>query len=162
MDYDSNAPDWYLQPYTWQCPTCFSTNAAMPVVKAGVECYRSLGVPPSKLVLAFPWYGYDYTCAARDQSPSSVCKVVKAAQLGTAEVTQKIPLAIPPGVRWQANSSTPFFHYWGVNSTLHRVDFDDSRSLRIKYRYAKEVGARGVGMWEASCVNYTSDQAAIF
>ena len=37
------------------CPTCFFANAALPVVKNGVECYAKLGVPPAKLVLAFPW-----------------------------------------------------------------------------------------------------------
>jgi hypothetical protein len=39
------------------CPTCFFANAALAVVKNGVECYAKLGVPASKLVLAFPWYG---------------------------------------------------------------------------------------------------------
>ena len=34
----------------------------MPVVKAGLECYAKLGVPASKLVMAFPWYAYDYAC----------------------------------------------------------------------------------------------------
>lgn len=37
------------------CATCFFANAALPVVKAGVQCYATLGIPASKLVLAFPW-----------------------------------------------------------------------------------------------------------
>ena len=37
------------------CPTCFFANAALPVVKNGVECFKELGVQASKLVLAFPW-----------------------------------------------------------------------------------------------------------
>jgi hypothetical protein len=40
------------------CPTCYYANSALPVVKQGIECYRSLGVPASKLVLAFPWCEY--------------------------------------------------------------------------------------------------------
>ena len=60
------------------CPTCFYANAALPVVKNGVECFKSLGVPASKLVLAYPWYGYDYTCRAGD---SDVCHVTSAKQV---------------------------------------------------------------------------------
>ena len=33
-----------------------AVSAGIPVVKKGVECYQELGVPPGKLVLAFPWY----------------------------------------------------------------------------------------------------------
>ena len=60
------------------CPTCFYANAALPVVKNGVECFKSLGVPASKLVLAYPWYGYDYTCRADD---SDICHVTSAKQV---------------------------------------------------------------------------------
>ena len=37
------------------CPTCFFTNAALPVIKAGVDCYESMGIPASQLVLLMPW-----------------------------------------------------------------------------------------------------------
>ena len=39
------------------CPTCFFTNAGLPVIKAGVGCFRRLGIPASKLVLLMPWVG---------------------------------------------------------------------------------------------------------
>jgi spore germination protein YaaH len=39
------------------------------------------------------------------------------------------------------------------------VDYDDSESLTLKYQYAKSVGARGVGMWTASALDYTGDPA---
>ena len=37
------------------CPTCFFTNAALTVIQTGVDCYESLGVAASKLVLLMPW-----------------------------------------------------------------------------------------------------------
>lgn len=59
----------------------------------------------------------------------------------------------------QANSSTPHFFYTNVSDgALHRVDYDDSQSLRLKYGYAKSVGARGTGMWTASALDYNGDQ----
>ena len=36
---------------------------ALTLVKYGVDNYRRAGVPPSKLVLAFPFYGYVFNCA---------------------------------------------------------------------------------------------------
>ena len=140
------------------CPTCFFANAALPVVKNGVDCFQKLGVPASKLVLAFSWYGYDYTCRAGDAAGGQ-CHVTAAAQ--TTLVSAKKMLAYnatSPGRVWQANSSTPHFFYTNsTDGTLHRVDYDDSESLRLKYQYAKSVGARGVGMWTASALNYTGD-----
>ena len=57
MDYDSNSypQDGKKEGPGGACDTCFFANDALPVVQAGVECYKQLGVPASKLVLAFPW-----------------------------------------------------------------------------------------------------------
>ncbi len=168
------------------CPTCFYANAALPVVKngktsfqlvqldarsevevfaqkklcarTGVECYKSLGVPASKLVLAYPWYGYDYTCRAEDKpGADGICHVTAAKQTSLVAAKKQLATAEPPGRIWQENSSTPHFFYRDVNNTLHRVDYDDSQSLIAKYKYAKSVGARGTGMWTASSLDYNGD-----
>ena len=100
-----------------------------------MECYKSLGVPASKLVLAYPWYGYYYTCSAGD-SPGAdgFCHVTKATQTSLPVAKKQLATAEPPGRIWQANSSTPHFYYRDVNKTLHRVDYDDSQSLIAKYK----------------------------
>lgn len=69
--------------------------------------------------------------------------------------------AVGGGRVWQANSSTPHFYYRdNTTAPLHRVDYDDSQSLRAKYGLAKAVGARGVGMWTASQLNYSDTATA--
>lgn len=55
MDYDSNNYPQHGETHAQACDTCYFANAALPLVKKGVECYAQLGVPASKLVLAFPW-----------------------------------------------------------------------------------------------------------
>ena len=46
-------------------------NAPLPRVLHGIEEYRSIGIKPSKLSIALPWYGYDYVCS--DLQPSADC-----------------------------------------------------------------------------------------
>eukprot|EP00040_Diaphanoeca_grandis_P037908 m.251329 g.251329 ORF g.251329 m.251329 type:complete len:457 (+) comp33893_c2_seq14:72-1442(+) len=139
------------------CPTCFFANAALPVVQAGVSCYKSLGVPANKLVLAFPWYGYDYTCSAT--SSLDTCQVTAAQQLGYPAALALLEAA-GTVTGWLDNSSTPYLGYHTKDGTLHRVDYDNSKSLLLKYAFAREAGALGVGMWTASTLNYNDTKTA--
>ena len=43
---------------------------------------------------------------------------------------------------------------------IHRVDYDNPKSLAIKSGYAHAVGARGVGMWTADLIDYNESKAA--
>ena len=170
MDYDSNDYPRNGAPQNKSiCPTCFFANAALDVVKAGVECYAHQGVPPSKLVLAFPWYGYDYSCAPGDVANEPFvghCNVTHAAQISLPLATELMAKS-STGRQWDVDSSTPYFYYLASSENakepvLHRVDIDDSQSLRLKYAYAKKAQARGVGMWTASSIDYNDTQYVVF
>jgi hypothetical protein len=106
------------------------------------------------------------------------CVVTRAKQIKLPEVQALLmnasssagTVVLPPGRIWQDNSSTPHFYYLttvnanggggGATTELHRVDYDDSQSLLLKYAYAKKAGARGVGMWTASSLNYSNAAVA--
>lgn len=149
MDYDSNAH------YPSKCPTCFDANCGLPILEQGTRCYEKLGVPASKLVLAMPWYGYDYTCGP-DDKPGDICRIQAAAQISYPGAAGLLLSSSIGGRHWAANTSTPYFYYRDRSSALHRVDYDDVDSLRIKYAYARTAGHRGVGMWTANSLNYTN------
>ena len=52
-------------------------NAALPFIKGSVSYYEKVGVPPSKLVLAMPFFGNDFECApAASQPPGKVCELI--------------------------------------------------------------------------------------
>ena len=83
------------------CPTCFLANAALPVVAAGVKCFGSLGIPASKLVLAFPWYGYDYTfgsaCVAGHHGTSHLYSLIGLALLDKMHTDAVVSLVFGRG-----------------------------------------------------------------
>ena len=39
-----------------------AANTPIQIAALGLRDYLALGVPPEKLVMGFPWYGYNYTC----------------------------------------------------------------------------------------------------
>ena len=53
MDYEHNFWSSFAGP-----------NCDMRIMLDGIKQFSALGVPASKLVIALPIYGYDYTCAS--------------------------------------------------------------------------------------------------
>lgn len=112
------------------------------VVKSINEDYLAVGVPPGKLLLGVPWYGYDWpvTSSAR-----------KAATTGTGTSrTYSAALALitgntsifddATGVPWLSYQTTQWRQMW----------YDDSTSLQIKSNIAKDMNLAGIGIWALS------------
>ena len=96
-------------------------------------------VPPSKLILAVPYYGYDWL-ETSDASPS-------------AATTQILPYAVLEDnskniqLSWNDTSQTPFYTYRDTDGQQHVVHFDNVRSLGIKYDFINKKALKGVGIW---------------
>ena len=56
---------------------------------------------------------------------------------------------------WDEWSATPFFRYTDAEKQLHEVWIDNPKSLGVKCAFARDVGARGVGVWSAGLLNYS-------
>ena len=128
--------------------------------------------------MAFPWYAYDYQCAETGDPPPSGstsidtwCHVTNASVFnffgGGVEATKRktILASAIGGVRWSNATGTPYIYYRAARGAwdagvVHRLDYDNPASLRLKSAYAKQVGARGVGMWTADLIDY-SDAALV-
>lgn len=112
------------------------------IVKSINEDYLADGVPPGKLLLGVPWYGYDWpvTSSAR-----------KAATTGTGTSrTYNAALALAAnhtrvfddvtGVPWISYQTTQWRQMW----------YDDSTSLQMKSNIAKDMNLAGIGIWALS------------
>lgn len=96
-------------------------------------------IPPEKISLGIPNYGYDWQLPYIRGSS-------RAQTLGTQEAIQ---LAIDHGVpiRFDETAMSPYFRYWQYG-VQHEVWFEDVRSLNAKFELVKEYGLSGVGYWQ--------------
>ena len=112
--------------------------APLNKVREVVE-YAVTVIPPSKIHLGIPNYGYDWTLPF-------VRGTSRARTIGNVEAVQ---LAISRGAALQFDdiAQSPFFRYWS-NGTEHEVWFEDVRSLNRKFDLVEEFGLRGVSYWQ--------------
>ena len=112
--------------------------APLPSVRAVLD-YAVTEIPPEKIFLGVPNYGYDWPLpfvqsATRAQSISNQRAVELAIQYNIA-------------IQYDETAQSPFFHYTDDSGTVHEVWFEDARSMDAKLRLIAEYGFRGAGFW---------------
>lgn len=96
-------------------------------------------IPPNKIFMGMPLYGYDWPLPympggpwARRVSPQRAIEL--AAQYGAV-------------IQYDRTAQAPNFNYRDSNGTEHKVWFEDARSVRAKLLLADRLGLRGVSFW---------------
>lgn len=111
--------------------------APLDKVRQVVE-YAITRIPPEKLNLGIPNYGYDWTLPfVRGES--------KARTIGNIEAVQ-IAIENNAAIQFDETAQSPFFRYFREGKQ-HEVWFEDVRSLQAKFGLVKEYGLRGMGYW---------------
>jgi len=128
-----------LMTYEWG----YTYGPAMAVaplnkVREVVE-YAVTVIPPEKIHLGIPNYGYDWALPF-------VRGTSRATTIGNIEAVQ---IAIKNGaaIQFDETAQSPYFYYYD-NGIQHEVWFEDVRSLQGKFSLAKEFGLRGAGYWQ--------------
>lgn len=100
--------------------------------------YALTEMPPDKIWLGIPNYGYDwilpYQRGRRATSISNQYAVVLAARYGAA-------------IRYDEQAQSPWFRYVDEVGREHEVWFEDARSIRAKLALIPEYGLYGAGYW---------------
>lgn len=112
--------------------------APLPNVRAVLD-YAITEIPPEKIFLGVPNYGYDWPLpfvqgVTRAQSISNQRAIELAIQYGIA-------------IQYDETAQSPFFHYTDAAGTIHEVWFEDARSMAAKLRLIAEYGFLGAGFW---------------
>lgn len=128
-----------LMTYEWG----YTYGPAMAVaplnkVREVVE-YAVSVIPPGKIHLGIPNYGYDW------QLPY-VRGISKATTIGNVEAVQ-IAIRNSADIQFDELAQSPYFRYFTLDAE-HEVWFEDVRSLNSKFNLIKEFGLRGISYWQ--------------
>ena len=122
--------------------------AVAPVDKVRqVLDYAVTEIPPRKLLMGVPNYGYDWTLPFVQGSVArSLTNVGAAALAGT----------VGAEIRFAAAAQSPFFNYTDSGGRRHEVWFEDARSLRAKYLLIRDYGLAGISYWNLNSLFRTN------
>ncbi|CAI5747397.1 unnamed protein product [Peronospora destructor] len=145
-------------------------NSPLALVKQGLQEYLfAYDIAPDKLVLGVPWYGYRYQCLEREgeaTDDASSCQIRPVPFFG-APCSDAVGRQIDYGdirllvkshglvERWDVLTQTPFVSY-SLDGRRSQIWFDNLQSLKAKYALVRELGLRGVGMWNADTLSYSA------
>ena len=112
--------------------------APLNKVRQVVE-YAITRIPPSKIDLGIPNYGYDWTLPF----------VQGMSRATTVSNQEAVRIAIEAGVpiQFDETAMSPFFRY-EKNGQQHEVWFEDVRSYQAKFSLLPEYDLRGMGYWQ--------------
>lgn len=109
-------------------------NLVEEVIKYAVSV-----IPPKKIMMGMPLYGYDWKLPyveggqwAKRVSPQEAINL--AARYGGT-------------ILYDYRVQAPFFNYYDSNRVKHIVWFEDARSVQAKLVLASDYGLRGVSYW---------------
>lgn len=130
----------FLMTYEWGY-TYGPPMAVAPIgsVRRVVE-YAISEVPPEKIIMGIPNYGYDWTLPYKSGE-------TRARSISNVEAVE---LAVRYGaeIRFDDDAQSPYFYYENEDGQ-HEVWFEDARSIDAKLALAYEFGLSGVGYWNA-------------
>lgn len=101
--------------------------------------YALLNIPPEKIFLGIPNYGYDWTLPFEKGKS-------KARSISNPEAIE-IAREYGADILFDETSKTPYFNYTDGEGKKHEVWFEDARSITAKYNLIKEFNLLGAGFW---------------
>ncbi len=136
--------DIFIMGYDMNTLSTASPNAPLINENLGNSDVQSLlsytsVVPPQKLILGIPFYGYDFT--TKDPYPYSPTK-----NSYPVAVTWDSILSVGRPQLWDPMSLTPWYRF-KTGKTWHQTWFDNPVSIALKTALANEFHLGGVGVW---------------
>lgn len=101
--------------------------------------YGITQIPPEKILMGIPNYGYDWTLPfvqgeSAAENISNIEAVERAARYGAE-------------IQFDETAQSPFFEYTDEQGRQHVVWFENARSIEAKLRLINEYGLAGASIW---------------
>ncbi len=134
-----NADGVLLMTYEWGY-TYGPPLAVAPIrnVRQVVD-YALTIIPPEKIFLGIPNYGYDWTLPyVKGESRADSISNVEAIEIAARNGAE---------IQYDVASQAPWFRYTDAEGRAHEVWFEDVRSIQQKFNLINEKALRGAGYW---------------
>ncbi len=129
-----------LMTYEWG----YSGGPPMAVSPIGpvrdVLAYALTEMPASKIVMGQNLYGYDWTLPYRPGNPF--------ARVVSPQEAIRLAARHNASIRYDRTVQAPFIDYTDENGRLHKIWFEDARSIDAKFSLLRELNLRGVAYWK--------------
>ena len=112
--------------------------APLPNVRAVLD-YAVTEIPPEKIFLGVPNYGYDW--------PLPFVQGTTRAQSISNQEAIRLAVHYGADIQYDETAQSPFFRYTGEDGVIHEVWFEDARSMSAKLSLVAEYGFLGAGFW---------------
>ncbi|XP_059164007.1 uncharacterized protein LOC131946963 [Physella acuta] len=150
---------FFIMAYDESGPNHVGPNSYYDQAYNAIKSFVEDGISARKLVLGLPWYGYVYECFILIEE-LCIHKPGSSNQFSYSTIYY-ILKNVPNAYRWNSVSLTPFFSYKDSKTNkIYQIQFDDPKSLSLKYKLAASEGIRGVGMWTIDCLDYSNSPDA--
>lgn len=96
-------------------------------------------IPPEKIIMGMPLYGYDWTLP--------YVKDGKWAPTISPKEAPNRALKYGAEIKYDDESQSPYYNYYDEEGREHIVWFEDARSVQAKFNIVKTYKLRGVSYW---------------
>lgn len=100
--------------------------------------YAVTRIPPRKILMGIPNYGYDWTLPYVEGSTAQSIDNYEAIDIAR-KYRQRI--------NYNAEDQAPYFYYYDSEKSKHEVWFDDARSIEAKLRLVDNYNLGGISYW---------------
>jgi spore germination protein len=112
--------------------------APLPQVRKVVD-YAVQKIPPEKIVMGAPLYGYDWTLPYKKGGPPA--KRIAPHEAETFAKKRGLK------VEYNNRDEAPYFYYRDEQGKKHVIWYENEQSMQAKYNLIKEYGLRGISYW---------------
>ncbi len=100
--------------------------------------YAVTAIPPEKILMGIPNYGYDWTLPFVQGSSARVLSNTAAVNLASQ---------VGAAINFDTTAQSPYFNYYDRQGRRHVVWFEDARSIRAKLYVVDEYNLAGISYW---------------
>lgn len=115
-----------------------------------VDRFVGFGVPPRKIVMSIPLYGYEWPSESDRPGARTRGRATTVPLLAREDVLPELPRAFEQAARHGSRrdevSGSPYYAFQD-ESGWRQGWFEDAESLRAKYRFVRERGLGGIAMF---------------